>query len=125
MPAVYSLLFTGLLFLIVLYYFKNYKHRALVKRVCSRNPDSDYCRQFFQNSSVKYQGLNRTRETYYGKKPGGGCKTVCYYADSENRPVKKRQAQKVVLLEFDSNNRVLCETWSPMEYKCELITTDS
>ncbi len=115
MPAIYSLLFTGLLFLIVLYYFKNYKHRALIKRVCSRNPDSDYCRQFFQNSVVRNQGANRTREVNYGKTPGGGCKTVNYYADSDNRPAKKRQAQKVVLKEFDSNNRVLRETWSPME----------
>jgi len=110
-----ALLFVGLIFVVIIFAFRYYNHKTMVERVCSRNPDSEYCRKHYQKTLDKSDDQYEHCDVVFGKTPSGGVKTVICYIDENNRRVKKGEAVKVMIRELDEKNKPVFETWSPIE----------
>jgi len=110
-----SLLFLGLAFIAIIFAFRYYNHKVMTERVCSRNPDSEYCRKYYQNKMNKSEDQYKHCDVVYGETPSGGVKTVICYVDENNRMVKKKEANKVLVRELDQKNHPVYEAWTSME----------
>ena len=105
----------GLIFVSLVIAFRYYNHKMMTERVCSKNPDSEYCRRYYQNKLDKTEDEYEQCEVVYGKTPQGGVKTAICYVDDSNRIVKKKQASKVLIRELDEKNKPVYETWTSLE----------
>ncbi len=115
MNTLIPLIFIGLIFVSLVIAFRYYNHKMMTERVCSRNPDSEYCRRYYQNKLDKSEDEYEQCDVIYGKTPKGGVKTAVCYVDDKNRIVKKKQATKGLIRELDEKNKPVYETWTSLE----------
>ncbi|GEM_PF-1247311 len=115
MTALVALIFFGLAFIAIVFALRYYNHKVMTERVCSRNPDSEYCRKYYKNKMDKTEDQYKHCDVVYGETPSGGVKTVICYVDDDNRMVKKKEANKVLVRELDAKNKPVYETWTTME----------
>ncbi len=115
MSTLIAFIAIGLIFVSLVIAFRYYNHKMMTERVCSKNPDSEYCRRYYQNKLDKSEDEYEQCEVVYGKTPQGGVKTAICYVDDSNRIVKKRQASKVLIRELDEKNKPVYETWTSLE----------
>ncbi len=103
------LLVIGIIFILVMLGIRYYTYRTMTERVCSLEPDSDYCQKHFKSSKTDTKDLQV--EVVEGKTAHGGVKTEIHYLDAQNRPVKKSKAEKVILRELDEKGKPVHEAW--------------
>jgi len=113
--TIIPLIFIGLFFVAIVFVFRYYNHKVMTERVCSRNPDSEYCRKYYQKKLDKKEDQYEKCDVVYGETPKGGVKTAICYVDSRNRIVKKGQASKVLIRELDEKNQSVYETWTTLD----------
>ncbi len=114
-PVTTLLLIMGVIFVAMVFGLRYYAYKTMTERVCSRNPDSDYCRRYYQKKVTKTENLYKHCDVIYGETPSGGVKTVICYVDDHNKMAKKKGASKVLVRELDRWNRPVYETWTPLE----------
>ena len=115
MTTLVPLLILGVIFVAMVLGLRYYTHKTMTERVCSRNPNSDYCIKHYQKKLDKSEDEYKHCDVVYGETPSGGVKTVICYVDDSNRMVKKKQANKVLVRELDEKNQPVYETWTPMD----------
>jgi len=109
------LLILGAVFVAMVLGLRYYTHKTMMERVCSRNPNSEYCMRYYQKKLDKSEDQYKHCDVVYGETPSGGVKTVICYVDDNNKMVKKKKASKVLVRELDNKNQPVYETWTPME----------
>ncbi len=115
MTTVIPLLVIGLIFVSSAFLIRYLNHKMMTERVCSKNPDSEYCRRYYKKRLDKSEDEYEQCDVVYGETPKGGVKTAICYVDKNNRIVKKGQASKVLIRELDDKNKPVYETWSSLE----------
>ncbi len=115
MPTIIPLIIIGLIFVSLVFVFRYYNHKMMTERVCSKNPNSEYCRKYYQSKLDKSEDEYKQCDVVYGKTPKGGVKTAICYVDENNHIVKKKQAAKVLIRELDEKNKPVYETWTSLE----------
>ncbi len=115
MTTLVALIFVGLAFITLVFALRYYNHKTMTERVCARNPDSEYCRKYYQKKMDKTEDQYKHCDVVYGETPSGGVKTVICYIDDTNRMVKKKEASKVLVRELDAHNKPVYETWTTMK----------
>ncbi len=109
------LLIMGAVFILIVFGLRFYAHKTMTKRVCSLNPDNDYCRKHYKKNMDKSDDPYTKCDVIYGETPNGGVKTVICYINDNNNMVKKEKASKVMVRELDKNNQPVYETWTSIE----------
>jgi len=108
-------LILGLVFLTIILGLRYITYKTMTQRVCSKNPDSEYCKKHYQKALDKSDNQYKHCDMVYGETPNGGIKTVICYVDDKNKMVKKNRATKVLVRELDDKNRPVYEAWTPLE----------
>ncbi len=111
------LIILGFVFILVVFGLRFYFYKTMTKRVCSLDPDNEYCRKHYQKSLDKSDNPYKHCDVVHGATPSGGVKTVICYVNDHNKMVKKERAAKVLVRELDEKNRPVYETWTSMEEK--------
>ena len=109
------LLIIGGVFLAVMLILRYTTYKKMTEKVCSLDPDNDYCRKHYKNNIDKNVKSDKTTETIIGETPNGGVKTVFYYMDENNKKTTKKKAKKVILRECNEKNEVVHETWTNLD----------
>ena len=109
------LIILGVVFVGMVIGLRYYTHKTMTERVCSRNPNSEYCVRYYRKKLDKSQDQYKHCDVVYGETPSGGVKTVICYVDDHNKMVKKKRANKVLVRELDKKNQPVYETWTPLE----------
>lgn len=115
MSTLIPLVIIGFIFVSLVFAFRYYNHKMMTERVCSKNPNSEYCQKYYQKRLNKKVDEYEQCDVIYGKTPKGGVKTAICYVDSNNRIVQKGQASKVLIRELDEKNKPVYETWTSLE----------
>ena len=115
MDTILPLLTLGAIFILLVLGLRYFTYKTMTERVCSRNPESEYCKKHFQSKLDKTENQYEHCDVVFGETPSGGVKTVVCYMDDKNKVVKKKDASKVMIRELDSKNKPVYETWTPME----------
>ncbi len=111
------LIILGFVFILMVFGLRFYFYKTMTKRVCSLDPDNEYCRKHYQKSLDKSDNPYKHCDVVHGATPSGGVKTVICYVNDHNKMVKKERAAKVLVRELDEKNRPVYETWTSMEEK--------
>ena len=104
-----------LLFFLIILAFRYFFFWQMTRKVCSLDPDNDYCRKFYKESLDRENGPYHKCDIVYGQTPRGGVKTVICYVGKNNNRTEKHNAIKAVVREMDEKNHVVYETWTPFE----------
>ena len=109
----YLLIYGGILVIVILG-IRYFLFKSMTEKVCSLDPDNEYCQKFYKkNMSKEYDPYTKC-DVIYGDTPHGGHKTVICYMDSNNKVIAKEKAVKVMVRELDKNKRTVYETWAPL-----------
>jgi hypothetical protein len=106
--------FFGFGFFIIILGLRFFTYRSMTHKVCSLDPDNDYCRRHYRKNLDKNIDPYHKCDVVYGETPNGGVKTVICYLDDKNVRTSKKSAVKVVVSEYDAEKRVVYETWSSL-----------
>lgn len=87
----------------------------MTERVCSKDPDNDYCRMHYKSSIDRNTDQNKKSDIVYGDTPNGGVKTVIDYVDKNNKKVSKEKAEKALMRELNEKNEIVFETWASLD----------
>ncbi len=109
------LVILGFSFILIVLGLRFYFHKTMTRRVCSLDPDNDYCRKHYQKNLDRSNNPYKHCDVVHGKTPSGGVKTVICYLNDGNKMVKKERATKVLVREFDEKNHPVHEAWTPLE----------
>ncbi len=112
-----QLIILGFTFVLIVFGFRFYFYKKMLERVCSLDPDNEYCKKHYQRSLDKNDNPYKNCDVVQGVTPSGGVKTVICYVNDHNKMVKKERATKVLVREFDEKNHPVYEAWAPMEEK--------
>ncbi len=109
------LIIIGLAFMAVMLILRYTTYKKMTEKVCSLDPDNDYCRKHYKNNVDKNVKSDKTTEVINEKTPNGGVKTVFYYMDDNNKKTTKKKATKAILREYNEKNEVVHETWANLD----------
>ena len=109
------LLVVGLVFIAIILLLRFTTYKTMTERVCSLDPDNDYCRKHYNSSIDRNVDGQKTSEIIKGDTPNGGVKTVIYYLDDKNKKTTRQKATKALLRELNEKNQVVYETWTNMD----------
>lgn len=109
------LIILGSVFILLILGLRFLAYKTMTKRVCSMDPNSEYCKKHYHQSLDKTDDQYSRCDVIPGETPSGGVKTVICYVNDNNKFVEKKDATKVLVRELDGKNRPVYETWTPME----------
>ena len=111
----YWLIILGAVFVLLIFALRFYFYKTMTNRVCSMDPDNDYCKKHYKKALEKSENQYNRCDVVYGETPSGGVKTVICYLNEKNNMVKKKAATKVLVRELDEKNHPVHETWTSLE----------
>ena len=109
------LLIIGLVFILIILGLRYFAYRSTTNKVCSLDPDNDYCRKHYKKNLDKNTDSFKKCDVIIGETPNGGVKTVICYVDDKNNRTSKKKASKVVVRELDEKNHPVYETWTTLK----------
>ncbi len=109
------LIIIGVVFMAVMLFLRYTTYKNMTEKVCSLDPDNDYCRKHYKKSIDKNLKSDKTTEVINEKTPNGGVKTVFYYMDENNKKTSKKKAKRAILRELNEKNEVVYETWTNLD----------
>ncbi len=110
-----SLIIFGFALVLIFFGFRFFAFKTLTNKVCSLDPDNDYCRKHYKKNLDKNHDPYQKCEVILGETPNGGVKTMICYMDDKNKITTKQNAVKVMVRELDKNKRPVYETWMSLE----------
>ena len=108
------LLGIGSVFILIVFSLRYYFYRSMTQKVCSLEPDNDYCRKHYKENLDTSNDPYTKCDVIYGETPHGGAKTIICYVDENNKMTSKQKAIKVLVREFDQNKKPVFETWTSL-----------